>query len=154
MSPGAWDAGRAARRHAEHRAATELTALYRMADAAYAPFSCPATAECCQLAARGREPWLWEVEWKALRNAVPSLPPPRPDGGCPFLDGTGQRCTAYGHRPLGCRTYFCRRIRGPAQEPVAEIDRLQRRLESIGRTLNPEESGPRPLTAWYAEAAP
>lgn len=153
MSAPSWDAARAARRNAEHRAATDLAALYRSADAAYAPFSCPATAECCQLAARGREPWLWEVEWAALRSAVPSLPSPRPDGGCPFLDPAGKRCTAYLHRPLGCRTYFCHRIRGPAHQPIEEMDRLQRRLETVARTLNPDEEGPRPLTAWYGEAS-
>lgn len=154
MSLEAWDADRAARRHAEHRAATELAAVYRMADAAYAPYSCPATAECCQLAARGREPWLWEAEWNAMRGAVASLPPARADGGCPFLDAAGRHCTAYAQRPLGCRTYFCHRIQGPARQPVHEMDRLQRRLESVARTLNPEETGPRPLTEWYAEAAP
>lgn len=154
MSPAPWDAERAARRRAEHQAATELATLYRRADAAYAPYSCPATAECCQLAARGREPWLWEAEWNALRSALPTLPPRRADGGCPFLDGAGQRCTAYAHRPLGCRTFFCHRRQGPAREPVAEMDRLQRRLESLARTLNPDEAGPRPLTEWYAEAAP
>ena len=154
MSPEAWNAERASRRRAEHQAATELGTLYRMADAAYAPYSCPATAECCQLAARGREPWLWEVEWKALRSAVPALPPRRADGGCPFLDPAGQRCTAYAHRPLGCRTFFCHRVRGPAHEPVAEMDRLQRRLERIALTLNPDEAGPRPLTAWYVGGAP
>ena len=153
MSPEAWDAGRAVRRRAEHQAATDLSALYRAADAAHAPYSCPATAECCQLAARGREPWLWEVEWNALRGAVPALPSRRADGGCPFLDAAGQRCTAYAARPLGCRTFFCHRRRGPTREPVAEMDRLQRRLESVARTLNPDEAGPRPLTDWYAEAA-
>jgi len=98
-------------------------------------------------------PWLWEVEWAALRSAVPSLPSPRPDGGCPFLDPAGKRCTAYLHRPLGCRTYVCHRIRGPAHQPIEEMDRLQRRLETVARTLNPDEEGPRPLTAWYGEAS-
>ena len=41
------------------------------------------------------------------------------------------------HRPLGCRTFFCHRRQGPAHEPVAEMDRLQRRLESVARRLNP-----------------
>src|SRR5262249_35975558 len=150
---GAWDPAGAARRHAKRRAATDLAALYRAGDAVYAPYSCPATAECCQLAARGREPWLWEVEWNALRSALPSLPPRRADGGCPFLDAAGRRCTAYAHRPLGCRTYFCHRVGGPGHEPVAEMDRLQRRLLSVARTLNPDEEGPRPLTAWYGEVS-
>ena len=153
MSSEGWNAERASRRRAEHHASTELAAVYRVADAAYAPYSCPATAECCQLAARGREPWLWEVEWQALRDAVPSLPPRRADGGCPFLDATGQRCTAYANRPLGCRTFFCHRRQGPAHEPVAQMDQLQRRLETVARRLNPDEAGPRRLSDWHTEAA-
>jgi uncharacterized protein len=112
---------------------------------------CPGTAECCQLSARGREPWLWGVEWDALVRAVPSLPPPRADGGCPFLDATGKRCTAYAQRPLGCRTFFCHRVRGPRHEPVEEMDRLSRQLEALARTVRPGETGPRPLTMWHGE---
>ncbi|MHB8878075.1 MAG: YkgJ family cysteine cluster protein, partial [Myxococcaceae bacterium] len=51
----------------ERAALLETRALYRLADAAYAPFSCPASGECCQLAARGREPWLWPSEWRLLQ---------------------------------------------------------------------------------------
>jgi Fe-S-cluster containining protein len=149
--PPRWNGKVARRANAERRAAQELEALYRRADAAYAPFSCPGTAECCQLSARGREPWLWGVEWDALVRAVPSLPPPRADGGCPFLDATGKRCTAYAQRPLGCRTFFCHRVRGPRHEPVEEMDRLSRQLEALARTVRPGETGPRPLTMWHGE---
>ena len=152
--PASWSSDRARRAHAERGAARALEALYRQADAAWSGFRCPASAECCQLARRGREPWLWEVEWDALRRAVPELPPPRVDGGCRFLDAEGRRCTAYAARPLGCRTYFCHRATGPAREPAEEMDRLQRRLETIARSVHPDESGPRPLTAWLAETAP
>jgi uncharacterized protein len=152
--PAGWSADRARRAHAEHAAARALEALYRQADAAWSGFRCPASAECCQLAARGREPWLWGVEWDALRRAVPELPPPRSDGGCRFLDTEGRRCTAYAARPLGCRTYFCHRATGPARQPAEEMDRLQRRLETIARSVRPDEAGPRPLNAWIEEGTP
>jgi hypothetical protein len=146
-----WDPEAARQAHTVRRAAHELESLYQRADATYAPFSCPGTAECCQLSARGREPWLWGVEWDALVRAVPSLPPPRADGGCPFLDAAGKRCTVYAHRPLGCRTFFCHRVRGPRHEPVEEMDRLTRQLEVVARSVRPEETGPRPLTTWHGE---
>jgi Fe-S-cluster containining protein len=149
--PATWSPEAARRAHAERTAARALEALYRQADAAWSGFRCPGTAECCQLAARGREPWLWGVEWDALRRSVPELPSPRSEGGCPFLDPAGKRCTAYAARPLGCRTYFCHRAVGPAREPVHEMDRLQRRLETIARSLSPDEEGPRPLTAWLED---
>lgn len=147
-----WSPDAARQAHAQRAAKRALDALYRQADAAWSGFRCPGSAECCQLAERGRQPWLWGVEWDALRRAVPALPPPRADGGCPFLDAEGRRCTVYATRPLGCRTYFCHRATGPAREPAEEMDLLQRRLEVIARSIRPDEPGPRPLTAWIEES--
>jgi len=149
-----WSADRARRAHAERKAGTALEAFYRASDATWSGFGCPGTAECCQLSKRGREPWLWRVEWDAVRRAVPMLPAARADGGCPFLDEDGRRCTVYASRPLGCRTYFCHRRTGPAREPAEQMDQLQRRLEVIARDLWPDEPGPRPLTAWFEHEAP
>jgi Fe-S-cluster containining protein len=136
---------------AEGRALSELRAIYRQADAAYAPFSCPASGECCQLAKTQRQPWLWEPEWKLLSARRP-LPPPRADGGCPYLDAAGLRCTAYADRPFGCRTFFCERIRGPARQPAETVDALLRRLEAVSQRVRPGLTGPRPLLEWHAEA--
>lgn len=136
---------------AEARALSELRAIYRQADAAYAPFSCPASGECCQLSKTRRQPWLWEPEWKLLSARRP-LPPQRADGGCPYLDATGSRCTAYADRPFGCRTFFCERIQGPARQPAETVDALLRRLEAVSQRVRPELSGPRPLLEWHAEA--
>src|SRR5689334_4303773 len=136
---------------AETRALRELRAVYRQADAAYAPFSCPASGECCQLARTKRQPWLWYPEWKLLSARRP-LPPPREDGGCPYLDAAGRRCTVYADRPFGCRTFFCERIRGPARQPADTVDVLLRRLEAVSQRVMPSLTGPRPLLDWHTEA--
>jgi Fe-S-cluster containining protein len=128
-------------------ATRETRAVYKKADAAWARFSCPGTAECCQLATTKREPWLWPSEWAVLTFGR-ALPPPRADGGCPFLDAAGKRCTAYADRPLGCRTFFCHRIQGPSKQPVLEMDALMTRMERLN--LDDDETAqPKPLTAWY-----
>ena len=136
----------------EARALQELRAIYRQADAAYAPFSCPASGECCQLAKTKRQPWLWYPEWLLLAKSHP-LPPPRKDGGCPYLDAEGKRCTVYADRPFGCRTFFCERIRGPARQPADTVNALLVRLERISQRLLPSLTGPRPLLDWHAEAS-
>jgi uncharacterized protein len=148
-----WDEEKSGRAHAQRKAVRELRALYRLADAAYRPFSCPGTAECCQLATTKREPWLWPVEWALLLEAAGGRrPPPRADGGCPFLDAEGKRCTVYADRPLGCRTFFCHRIRGPGREPLEAMALLSERLERLAQGLDPGCEAPRPLLAWHAEA--
>jgi Fe-S-cluster containining protein len=157
MRPRNWDdedeAPPASGALAETRALRELRAIYRQADAAYAPFSCPASGECCQLARTQRQPWLWYPEWKLLASRYP-LPLQRKDGGCPYLDSAGKRCTVYADRPFGCRTFFCERIRGPARQPVDTVDALLRRLEAVSQRVMPTLKSPRPLLDWHAEALP
>ena len=128
----------------------ELRAIYRQADAAYAPFSCPASGECCQLSKTRRQPWLWYPEWKLLASHRP-LPPPREDGGCPYLDAAGKRCTVYADRPFGCRTFFCERIRGPARQPADTVDALLRRLEAVSQRILPDRP---PAPAGVARRSP
>jgi Fe-S-cluster containining protein len=124
-------------------------AVYRLADEAYARNSCPGSSECCQLATTQRQPWLWPSEWELLKRRFPTLPPPRSDGGCPFLDAEGRRCTVYEDRPFGCRTFFCHRMTGPAKQPVETVVRLSRRLEAINQRLDSNVSGPTPILEWY-----
>lgn len=143
-------------RRSERAVLHDTRAVYRLADRAYAPFSCPASGECCQLAQRNRQPWLWLPEWRVLQERLAAdqrpLPPPRADGGCPFLDESGKRCGIYADRPFGCRTFFCERVAGPARQPLDEVIRLSRRLEALSQELDPELKGPRPLLEWIAEA--
>ncbi len=144
------DAPRGGTRERE-RALKEVRAIYRQADAAYAPYSCPASGECCQLAITRRQPWLWQPEWALLSQKRP-LPPPRADGGCPYLDATGLRCSVYADRPFGCRTFFCERIRGPARQPAETVAALLERLERVSQRVDPSLKAPRPLLDWHAEA--
>ncbi|RYZ31921.1 MAG: YkgJ family cysteine cluster protein, partial [Myxococcaceae bacterium] len=53
------------------RALQETRTVYRQADEAYAPYSCPASGECCQLAVTKRQPWLWLPEWELLKRGKP-----------------------------------------------------------------------------------
>lgn len=135
------------------RAVTETRAVLRQASAAWARHSCPGTSECCQLAVTKRPPWLWPSEWKvlqaALQRAGRELPGARADGGCPFLDGEGRRCTVYGDRPLGCRTFFCHRIVGPAKLPAEETNALLDRLRAINVATD-DDAAPRSILEWHA----
>jgi len=149
---GDWNEQRSQRAHARRTALRQLKSVYRLADAAYRPYSCPGTAECCQLATTRRQPWLWPVEWELLLEATGGrVPPARRDGGCPFLDVAGKRCTVYTDRPFGCRTFFCHRIRGPGREPIEAVAVLSERLERVAQALDPDCAAPRTLLDWHAE---
>ncbi|MGO8969597.1 MAG: YkgJ family cysteine cluster protein [Myxococcaceae bacterium] len=150
---GDLETDRRLRTRARRAALQELAAVYRGADAAYRPYSCPGTGECCQLATTKHEPWLWPIEWEALLAAKGGqLPSERADGGCPFLAEDGKRCSVYTARPFGCRTFFCHRIQGPAREPVDAVAGLSARLERVAQTHEPDCPGPRPLLAWARDA--
>jgi Fe-S-cluster containining protein len=126
------------------------------ADDLYRPYSCPASAECCQLSKTGRQPWLWPVEWALItarleREGRP-IPAARSEGACALLDADGRRCTVYQDRPFGCRTFFCHRASGPARQPLEATNALQRKIESVSARLDPDCSGPRPLLELLANA--
>lgn len=134
------------------RAVTETRAILVKASAAWAAHGCPGTAECCQLAVTRRPPWLWPSEWKLLearlaRDRRP-LPPPRADGACPFLDAAGTRCTVYEDRPLGCRTFFCARITGPAKLPADETNALLDRLRALNVSTD-DDAVPHSILEWH-----
>jgi Fe-S-cluster containining protein len=95
----------------------------------------------------GRQPWLWPSEWLLLKGDA-AVPPPREDGACPYLDDRG-RCSRYEHRPLGCRTFFCARVRGPSAQPVTEMNALLERIERINLNAD-EDAKVKPLLEWCA----
>lgn len=142
-------------RHAVRSAVLETRVVLAKADAAYAPYSCPGTAECCQLAVTGKEPWLWPSEFELLREALRQqgrgLPPARTDEACPFLDASGKRCSVYADRPFGCRTFFCHRIRGPSRQPIEDTNALLERLAALNLVHWPE-AAPQPLRELHAQA--
>lgn len=151
--PSEWDTQRRQRARARRAALQELAAVYRQADAAYRPYGCPATAECCQLSTTQREPWLWPAEWELLLEAKGGrVPEERSDGGCPFLEADGKRCSVYAARPFGCRTYFCHRVQGPKREPVEAVAALSSRLERVAQALDADGPGPRPLLSLARQA--
>lgn len=133
----------------------ETAQVLARASSLYAPFSCAATAECCQLGTTKREPWLWPTEWRHLLEHLEdegrALPPPREDGGCPFLDEAGKRCTVYAARPFGCRTFFCHRRMGPAREPAQKVHALLDTLAAINIGLW-AEAEPKTIRTWHQEA--
>ncbi|MDP1823851.1 MAG: YkgJ family cysteine cluster protein [Archangium sp.] len=133
------------------RATTETRAVLRQASAAWAKHSCPGTAECCQLAVTKRPPWLWPSEWKVMEARLKrdgrGVPPARGDGACPFLDSEGKRCTVYEDRPLGCRTYFCHRVVGPAKLPGGETNAALDRLRALNVAVD-DSAAPRSILEW------
>jgi hypothetical protein len=54
-------------------ALAETKLVLTKASAAYRPWSCPSTAECCQLTKTGRPPWLWPSEWEVLLERLKLL---------------------------------------------------------------------------------
>lgn len=137
------------------KAMQETRALLKRADETWKRWSCPTTAECCQLAMTSRPPWLWPSEWallvETLNRAKRPFPPPRTDGGCPFLDANGKRCTVYEARPLGCRTFFCHRIVGPENQPTFATNELLKQLGATNVVWN-EDAEPKPLPEWIAQS--
>ncbi len=138
--------------HLRRRLMLETRAVYRQADALFAPFSCPGSSECCQLQKTQRPPWLLPSEWMVIEDSVKSaqrkMPPARADGACPFLNEGGTRCTIYADRPLGCRTYFCHRIRGPKSQPTVALNNLMQRLVNVNESCL-DDAKAKPLTDWF-----
>jgi Fe-S-cluster containining protein len=139
----------------DHPARAELTALYAEVDALLAPFSCVASAECCNFANTGRQPCPTAVELAEVREAMrragvtlgraPKRLPVAGDRTCPLLGRDG-RCRIYASRPFGCRTYFCERRTGPNKMPRAEIQEISRRIADLSARFDPRDPGPRPLS--------
>ncbi|HTM20228.1 MAG TPA: YkgJ family cysteine cluster protein [Kofleriaceae bacterium] len=132
------------------RNARALVVLGR-ADRELAGWTCPRSAECCQLDRAGREPYLTLAEWQVIEAEVArqgrKLPAEREDGSCPFL-AADQRCSIYAARPLGCRTYYCEKAAPAGPYPRTALGALVRDLEALA----PGAERGRTLRSWLREA--
>jgi hypothetical protein len=129
----------------DDRLLAELEALYARTDAMYAGASCAASTECCRFGITGREPQVTSIEIALVQRAVAArggsrastkraLPLAasgvRDERTCPMLDAQG-KCSIYGARPLGCRTFYCGRADVPAPPSRRELRDLVRELQML-----------------------
>ena len=140
-----------------------LRAVYAEVDARLADWSCDASTDCCRFGVTGREPYPTAIEQAELERAVRargglpkrrSLPTVSARGQderrCTLLSDEG-KCLVYASRPFGCRTFFCERGRGPANEaprsmPKDDIARLARAIVDLSARFAPGDAGPRPMS--------
>jgi uncharacterized protein len=171
-SPTSRSPVRARRHHAEGKPwldaaepLAELEALYREADALYSGHLCPACTRCCRPRLSGREPYVTSIEllavareWarrgasgrRAPARARDRQPKPRADGVCPLLTVEG-RCGVYPARPLGCRTFWCRRAHAEPAVPHRRLLALVRRVQEIAARHQPGGDQGRPFLRALAE---
>jgi Fe-S-cluster containining protein len=137
-----------------------LTILHE-ADALLEGFGCDASTDCCRFGVTGREPWLTAAEFELLEHGIRAsgrrladvakrgAQSEADDDGeqrCPLLSDAG-RCLVYAARPLGCRTFFCERARGPGPQPHKALRALPQRLEGL-TPRGSRDLEARPLRAW------
>lgn len=137
----------------------ELEELYRRVDAAYAGSSCPATTECCRFGVTGREPYVTSIEVAAVeravrrrggalsrkRRALPLFEGAGRERICAFLDDSG-RCSVYGSRPFGCRTFFCERATLAREVRGKDLRELVNALRDIAARHVTGGDAPRPMS--------
>jgi uncharacterized protein len=147
------------RRESEAELLHALGALYAQADALYAGWSCPRSTECCRFGISGREPYVTSLEQRALSRALARRGGPLPnraralplagsaagERACPLLD-RGGRCAAYADRPLGCRTFYCRRASEDRSPDRGAKRALVQRLRELAERHRPGGELARPLT--------
>jgi len=129
--------------------------VYADVDALPVERNCVARTRCCRFRLTGRTPMLTLgealVAARAVRaggrREVPESADPA-SGRCPLL-GSGDRCTIYAARPLGCRTHFCGEAGGPV--PRRAVAGMIRQLEEIEEGLRGRVE-PRPLADAVGEA--
>jgi Fe-S-cluster containining protein len=138
-----------------------LAAIYREVEALYDGASCDGSTECCRFAITGREPQLSPLEFEYLMRGVRASPPPKQralnmfaERRCPLLKDNG-RCSAYAHRPFGCRTFYCHRaknragaLENPMQSFRAELRVLGQRIATLSAQVFPTDPHPRAITTW------
>jgi len=150
-------AARAAVSARERGLLAELDQVYRDVDAAYRGYRCEDATECCRFAITGREPYITSIELLAVRRAVAArggplspkrraLPLAAAERTCPLL-AAGGRCAVYAARPLGCRSYWCRRACFDEKVPRQQLAELVDRVKTIAARHQPDGDRGRPLSA-------
>ena len=135
----------------------DLLRVYADLDARLAGFGCDESTDCCHFERTGREPWVTDLEWAVVANAVARLGgrdavvaknrralPMVGEGRCPLLDAAG-RCSVYDARPLGCRTFYCERVQGPGRVPRDAVRDALRELQTLSERFTPASPTGRPL---------
>jgi uncharacterized protein len=128
-------------------------AILAEADAATRGMTCEASTECCRFGITGREPYLTRAEWELMVKEVKRQGRRMPalsddddeDERCPFLSPEG-RCRIYAARPLGCRTFFCERARGPDGGALILDRRAMNALAQELAAISGDKG--RPLRSW------
>jgi uncharacterized protein len=136
-----------------------LEALYRDVDALFEHARCDSSSECCRFGITGREPQITSIELALLeralartggrvpspkRRALPLTTDPKRERPCPLLMRSGG-CAVYAERPLGCRTFFCRRAEQPYPPSRAELRAIVQRLGALAARHAPSGDRPRGL---------
>jgi Fe-S-cluster containining protein len=126
-----------------HGYETEIKAIYAELERRPLVRDCQFRSGCCHFRLTGKMPLLTLGEALYLSRGVRASGrvqlKEHPDGACPLLDRSG-RCTAYAHRPFGCRTHFCETAGG--MYPRKHVADLIHRLESLDERLGGEGSRP------------
>jgi Fe-S-cluster containining protein len=137
----------------------ELERLYGEADALFEGSTCEESSECCRFGITGREPQVTSLELAlvkralaerggrlaAQKRALPLTHDAARERVCPLLD-RGSRCAIYRARPLGCRTFFCKRADHLREPTRAELSTLVRRLQELAAQHQRDGERPRALT--------
>lgn len=139
-----------------------LRALYREVDALYEGARCERSTECCRFGLTGREPQVTSIERALLLRALAArggVPPAKTskrralplrrdaerERACPLLDRTGS-CLVYAARPLGCRTFHCRRAELLTPVSRRTLQEVVRRLQTLAARHAPGGDKPHALT--------
>ena len=97
-----------------------MASLYRHVDAAVEALRpvCLGGGSCCRFDHAGHRLYVTELELRYLLAVKRADPARAARQRCPYQ--FGPRCCAREHRPLGCRTYFCK-LSGAAAKAVEAL---------------------------------
>jgi len=120
---------------ADPRVLDGLAAIFRDVDERVARVGavCMGGGGCCRFALAGHRLYVSTAELAALLT----VPPVRPAAGpleCPYQQGPA--CHARHHRPLGCRTFFCKSSRLPEPATAELYETAHAKIRQLHESLN------------------